>query len=85
MLTIHRTTFTEEMANLREVKEMIWHHVFNHFFFDNQILVIDSFPILVYQFVRTNRCQFLRYMAACGRDEVARKTFFGVCAHLKIC
>lgn len=85
LLTIHRTTFTRQMANLWKVKEMIWHHVLNYFYFDSQISVIDSFPVPICRFARANRCRVLRDVAAYGRDEVARQTFLGVRAHLRIC
>jgi Transposase DDE domain len=85
LLTIHRTTFTRQMANLWKVKEMIWHHVLNDFYFDSQISVIDSFPVPICRFARAYRCRCLRDVAAYGRDEIARQTFLGLRAHLRIC
>jgi Transposase DDE domain len=85
LMTIHRTTFTRQMANLWKVKEQIWKHVLSHLRFDRQISVIDSFPVPVCRFARAYRCQNLRGLAAFGRDETARQTFLGLRAHLRIC
>jgi hypothetical protein len=85
LLTIHRTTFTRQMANLWKVKERIWHHVLDHLQFDRQISVIDSFPVPICRFARAYRCRCLRELAAFGRDEIARQTFLGLRAHVLIC
>lgn len=85
LLSIHRTTFTRQMANLWMVKEKIWHHVLNYLHFDSQISVIDSFPVPICRFARANRWRCLRDVAAYERDENARQTFLGLRAHLRIC
>lgn len=85
LLTIHRTTFTRQMANLWKVKEQIWSHVLSHLYFDRQISVIDSFPVPICRFARAYRCKNLRELAAFGRDDIARQTFLGLRAHLQIC
>jgi hypothetical protein len=85
LLTVHRTTFTRQMANLWKVKERIWNHVLNHLYFDRQISVIDNFPVPICRFARAYRCWNLRELAAFGRDEIARQTFLGLRAHLRIC
>lgn len=53
--------------------------------FDRQISLVDSFPIPVCRFARANRCRRLREQAAFGYDEVARQTFLGLRAHLRVC
>lgn len=82
---IHRTTFTRQMANLCWIKEGIWRHILKYISFDPEISVIDSFPVPICRFARAYRCRCLREVAAFGRDEVARQTFLGLRAHLRIC
>jgi len=82
---IHRTTFTRQMANLWKVKECIWRNVLGNIQFDRQISLIDSFPVPVCRFDRAYRCRRLREIAAFGRDEIARQTFLGLRAHLRVC
>jgi hypothetical protein len=73
------------MANLWKVKECIWRNVLGNIQFDHQISLIDSFPMPVCRFDRAYRCRRLREVAAFGRDEIARQTFLGLRAHLRVC
>jgi len=82
---IHRTTFTRQMANLWHYKIQIWHHLLARMRFDRRISLIDSFPVPICRFARAYRCRRLREIAAFGRDEVARQTFLGLRAHLRVC
>jgi hypothetical protein len=59
--------------------------VLNHLYFDRQISVIDSFSVSICRLARAYRCRNLRELAAFGRDEIARQTFLGLRAHLRIC
>lgn len=83
--SIHRTTFTRQAANLWKVKEQIWQELLRQIPFDRQISIVDSFPMPVCRFARANRCRRLREQASFGYDEVARQTFLGFRAHLRVC
>jgi hypothetical protein len=85
ILNIHRTTFTRQAANLWKVKEAIWQKLIEQMHFDRQISIVDSFPMPVCRFARAYRCRRLRTQAAFGYDEVARQTFLGLRAHLRVC
>lgn len=85
ILDIHRTTFTRQAANLWKVKEEVWQKLLEQVHFDRQISLIDSFPMPICRFARAYRCRRLRAQAAFGYDEVARQTFLGFRAHLRIC
>ena len=82
---IHRTTFTRQMANLWWYKKSIWKHVLRKLRFDRCISLIDSFPVPICRFARAYRCRRLREAAAFARDVVARQTFLGMRAHLRVC
>ena len=82
---IHRTTFTRQMANLWWIKQCLWRHFLENLRFDRCISLIDSFPVPICRFARAYRCQRLRDVAAFGYDEVARQTFMGLRAHLRVC
>jgi hypothetical protein len=53
--------------------------------FDPAISILDSFPMPVCRFGRAYRCRRLAGLAAFGRDEGAKQTFYGLRAHLRIC
>jgi hypothetical protein len=46
---------------------------------------MDSFPTPVGRFARANRCRRLQEISACGYDEIAWQTFFGLRTHLRVC
>lgn len=82
---IHRTTYVRQSANLWQVKALLWQNLLGHIVMDPAFSIIDSFPLPVCRFARANRCRRLREISAYGHDEVARQTFFGVRAHLRVC
>jgi hypothetical protein len=82
---VHRTTFVRQSANLWAVKDQFWRYMLRHIRFDPAISLVDSFPVPVCRFARAYRCQRMRGMAAFGYDEVARQTFYGFRAHLRVC
>ena len=47
--------------------------------------LVDSFPLPVCRFARAHRVRRLREQSAYGYDELARQTFFGLRAHLRVC
>jgi hypothetical protein len=82
---IHRTTFVRQAANLWAVKAQLRQRVLEQVHFDPQVSILDSFPIPVCRFGRAYRCRRLADLAAFGRDEGAKQTFYGLRAHLRVC
>lgn len=81
---IHRTTFVRQAANLWHVKQQLWMRLSKMVEHDPLISITDSFPIPVCRFARAYRCRILAGDTAFGRDEVARQTFLGLRAHVRI-
>ena len=82
---IHRTTFVRQAANLWAVKAQLRQQLLGQVHFDPQVSILDSFPMPVCRFGRAYRCRRLAGLAAFGRDEGAKQTFYGVRAHLRSC
>ena len=82
---VHRTTYVRQSANLWHVKGLLWRALLKQVSFDPAFSVVDSVPVPVCRFARATFCRRLRECSAYGYDEVARQTFFGVRAHLRIC
>jgi hypothetical protein len=82
---VDRTTFTRQAANLWVIKEALFVHLSHLVRHDPLISVVDSFPMPVCRFARANRCRTFAGMAAYGYDEVARQTYYGLRAHVRIC
>jgi hypothetical protein len=82
---VHRTTFVRQAANLWMVKARLWHHLLTDIDFDPAVSLVDSFPVPACRFARAYRCRRLRGFAAFGKDEVAKQTFYGLRAHLRVC
>jgi hypothetical protein len=53
--------------------------------FDPAVSILDSFPMPVCRFGRAYRCRRLAGLAAFGRDEGAKQTYYGLRAHLRVC
>ena len=81
---VHRTTFTRQAANLWAVKAQLRQQLLGQVSFDPAISILDSFPMPVCRFGRADRCRRLAGLAAFGRDEGAKQTFYGVRAHLRV-
>jgi hypothetical protein len=82
---VHRTTFTRQAANLWVIKEQLFGYLSQLVPHDPLISVVDSFPMPVCRFARANRCRSFAGQAAFGYDEVARQTYYGLRAHVRIC
>jgi hypothetical protein len=82
---IHRTTFTRQAANLWAVKAQLRQQLLSQVSFDPQVSILDSFPMPVCRFGRAYRCRRLAGLAAFGRDEGAKQTYYGLRAHLRVC
>jgi hypothetical protein len=53
--------------------------------FDPRISLVDSFPVTTCRFARAYRCRLLPEESAFGYGEMAKQTFYGLRAHLRIC
>ena len=83
--TIDRTTFVRQAANLWSVKQQLWQALLAEVVHDEQISIVDSFPLPVCRFARANRCKLFKSAAAFGYDEVAKQTYYGFRMHVRIC
>ena len=81
---ITRTTFTRQAANLWKVKQELWHTLAQTIPHDPYISVVDSFPVPICRFARAPRCRSFGEVAAFGHDEVARQTYYGLRAHVRL-
>jgi hypothetical protein len=82
---VHRTTFVRQAANLWAIKAQLRQQLLGRVGFDPAVSILDSFPMPVCRFGRADRCRRLAGLAAFGRDEGAKQTFYGVRAHLRVC
>jgi hypothetical protein len=85
LLRVSRATFVRQAANLWAVKAQLRQQLLGQVGFDPAISILDSFPIPVCRFGRADRCRRLAGLAAFGRDEGAKQTYYGVRAHLRVC
>lgn len=81
---ITRTAFTRQAANLWRVKQELWQVVAKAIPQDPYISIVDSFPVPVCRFARAPRCRSFGDVAAFGHDEVARQTYYGLRAHVRL-
>lgn len=82
---VHRTTFVRQAANLWQVKQAMWQGLLRQVSFDQHLSIVDSFPVPVCRFARAYRCRLFRAQAAYGYDELAKQTFYGFRAHVRVC
>ena len=82
---VHRTTFVRQAANLWMVKQRLYQHLLTQVRCDPAVWMVDSVAIPVCRFARAYRCRRLRELAAWGHDEVAKQTYLGLRAHLRVC
>jgi hypothetical protein len=82
---VHRTTFTRQAANLWQAKARVWQRLLTGTLWNGELSLIDSFPVPVCRFARAKWCRRLRQESAFGFDEMAKQTFFGMRAHLRVC
>jgi Transposase DDE domain len=81
---IHRTTFVRQAANLWKIKQVLWKEIVQCIPQDPYLSIVDSFPVPICRFARAPRCRSFREIAAYGHDEVARQTYFGLRAHVRL-
>lgn len=85
LLQVHRTTYARQGANLWRIKESLLQYLSSLVMYDPSLSVVDSFPVPVCRFARAYRCKRLAGWAAYGKDEVAKQTYFGLRAHVRVC
>ena len=81
---LHRVSFTRQAANLWAVKEQLWQRLLDQVKHDEEVSIIDSFPMPVCRFARAKRCKRFAGEAAFGYDAIAKQTFYGFRAHVRI-
>jgi hypothetical protein len=81
---VNRTTFTRQAANLWKIKQDLWQTIGQQIPHDPYVSIVDSFPVPVCRFARANRCRSFGGVAAYGHDEVARQTYYGLRAHVRL-
>lgn len=81
---VHRTTFVRQAASLWWVKQQLWATLIERVRHDALISITDSLPIPVCRFARAYRCRILVGHTAFSKDQVARQTFLGVRAYVRI-
>jgi hypothetical protein len=74
-----------QAANLWAVKAQLHQELLGQVDFDPQISLVDSVAVPICRFARADRCRRLRELAAWGHDEVAKQTYLGLRAHLRVC
>jgi len=81
---ISRTTFVRQAANLWIAKYRLWQAVLQNIRYDPAISLVDSLPVPVCRFARAYRSKLIPGWTAFGHDQVARQTFFGLRAHVRV-
>jgi hypothetical protein len=81
---IDRTTFVRQATNLWKIKQELWQSLVKRIPYDPYFSIVDSFPVPVCRFARANRCRLYGTSAAYGHDEVARQTYYGFRAHVRL-
>lgn len=85
LLSIHRSTFVRQAANLWAIKERLWmrwrDELIRH---DERVGIIDSLPLPVCRFARAPWCVRFRGLARYGKDHADRQTFYGFRLHLRL-
>jgi Transposase DDE domain len=82
---VHRTTFARQAANLWAVKQRLHQHLLTQIGLDPAVSLVDSVTVPICRFARAYRCRRLRELATWGHDEVAKQTYLGLRAHLRVC
>ena len=85
LMTVHRTTFTRQAANLWKVKERLWQQLLERSGGDPSWAIVDSFPVAVCRFARAPRCRTFRGAAGFGKDQTIRQVFYGFRLHVRVC
>jgi hypothetical protein len=85
LVQVHRTTFARQAANLWVVKERLWGLLRERVRHDPLLSVVDSVPVPVCRYGRSQSCRRFRGEAAYGYDQGSKTTFYGFRIHLRTC
>ena len=81
----HRTTFTRQAANLWKIKQILQEELARDLgAFEDNVHIIDGFPIPVCLFVRARRKSCFKGVAGYGRCTAKKSVYFGFKGHLVI-
>ena len=85
LLSIHRSTFVRQAANLWAIKERLWMWLRDALIRHDELVgIIDSMPLPVCRFARAPWCVRFRGQARYGKDHADRQTFYGFRLHLRL-
>ncbi|SRR5579875_170970 len=85
LLSIHRSTFVRQAANLWAIKERLWMLLRDTLIRQDELVgIIDSMPLPVCRFARAPWCARFRGLACYGKDHADRQTFYGFRLHLRL-
>lgn len=85
LLSIHRTTFVRQAANLWAVKERLWMRLRDEMIRQDELVgIIESMPIPVCRFARAPWCVRFRGQARYGKDHADWQTFYGFRLHVRL-
>jgi hypothetical protein len=85
LLSITRTTFVRQAANLWAIKERLWMRLRDELICHDGLMgIIDSMPLPVCRFARAPWCVRFRGQARYGKDHADRQTFYGFRLHLRL-
>jgi hypothetical protein len=82
---VHRTTFARQAANLWAVKERLGQYLRDRLRHDPALSIVDSVPVPVCRYGRSQRCSRFRGEAAYGYDQGSKTVFYGFRWHLRAC
>jgi hypothetical protein len=66
-------------------KKRLWRHLLVRISYAPEISFFDSFPVPTCPLVCAYRCRLLPEESAFSYDEMAKHTFYGLMAHLRVC
>ena len=85
LLSIHRSTFVRQAANLWAIKERLWMRLRDGLLRHDELVgIIDSMPLPVCRFARAPWCVRFRGQARYGKDHADCQTFYGFRLHLRL-
>jgi len=84
LVSVDRTTFTRQAANLWHVKQLIHKRLAQRLVGDDPLWLVDSLPIDACQFARATFCQRFAGQADYGYCHLRKRTFYGFRLHLRV-
>jgi hypothetical protein len=84
LVSLHRTTFVRQAANLWKVKQLLQHRLARQLVPDDVSWLTDSMPVIACRFGRASFCRRYAGQAAYGYSHGDRHTFYGFRLHLRV-